>query len=208
VEIDKSIIILTSFFDANYLIGNGYMLHDSPNNDSVYKMNFINESSNGQSNYIVNSIALSIPPMEKLKNIRSIERVDCLCPTYNMLNEYRKDKDWSKYTERYMRILGERKSRLKSWIDSLIPNKIYFLCCWENTSCGSKCHREIYYDILKKSKKAREKIFPIYRDGSCSLRPEKISVNTYEENNNVINLLDNYNNNANIIMNYDASMPF
>lgn len=177
---NKSIVILTSFFDANYLISNGYMLYKSSVEELVYKLNFLQDESKNPLNYTVNSIALASPPLASLTNIRSMDRIDCLCPTYTMLNDYKKDNNWERYTERYLKLLKDRKSRMKDWISSLKPNHVYFLCCWENTSRGSNCHRKLYYDLLKKSKKANETVFPIYRSGSCSIKPDEVVIDINE----------------------------
>ena len=175
MKVEKSIVILTSFFDANYLISNGHMFYKpNSNKDLVYKIKFLNDKNNNPVNYTVDSMALVSPPIEKLQNINNMRRIDCLCPTYDMLHDYKSDHDWTTYTKRYVKLLKERKPRIKEWMTSLSPNHIYILCCWENTSRGSNCHRKIYYDALYQSDKAREVILPIYRSGSCSNEDDEI----------------------------------
>jgi len=175
MKIKKSIVILTNFFDADYLVSNGYMFYKpNSNKDVVYKINFLKDENNKPLNYTVDSIALASPPLAKLPHIDNLKRIDCLCPTYNMLNDYKADKDWPRYTERYMELLKKRKPRIKEWLSSLVPNHVYFLCCWENTATGSNCHRKLYYDVLRKSKKAQEVMLPIYRNGTCSKTSDEI----------------------------------
>ena len=173
----KAIVILTNFFDADYLVSNGFMFY-KPNSrkDIVYKINFLRDENDNPLNYTINSIALANPPKDKIPHIDHMERIDCLCPTYNMLNDYKSDKDWISYTKRYMKLLKERKPRIKDWLSSLVPNHVYFLCCWENTARGSHCHRKLYYEVLRKSKIANKSMLPIYRNGSCSKAEDEILI--------------------------------
>lgn len=165
----KSIVVFTTFWDADYLIEKKYLIFKEK--DSIYQANFFIDENN-ESSYTVNSIALSHPDFSKFKAISSMERLDFWCPTYNMLHDYHNDKDWGKYTERYKKLMRERKDRVVDWIESLKPNHIYVLCCWENTSKEASCHRKLIYDALKVSSRANKKIFSIYRDGSNKLDAE------------------------------------
>jgi hypothetical protein len=158
----KAILVFTSFWDADYIIGNESVLFR--HHSLVYQLNLDKVSPNFESQ----SIALSSPPLNKFKNLKSMDRIDVLCPTYNILGDYKADKDWDLYTKRYMELLNKRKAKTKEWIDSLEPNKIYLLCCWENTSGDSHCHRKLIYDAIMSSERAMAKVFPIYRDGQSA----------------------------------------
>lgn len=160
---NKAIVVLTNFWDANVLIDYGFILYKPDNEDKVYKVNLITQR--GDSNFEVDSIALSHPPLGKLPNLQHPRRLDFFCPTYDMLVRYKRNKDWAEYTKDYYNLLKDRKEDLKDWMDSLKPNHIYFLCCWENTLTGANCHRRLLYKRILSSEIAREKIFPIYRHG-------------------------------------------
>jgi len=152
----KPIIIFTTFWDADFLIGNKFLLIDNADKEKAYKI----DVSDGK----ILSIALSHPDIKKLKHIKAIPRIDCFCPTWNILKRYKNDKDWEKYKIDYINLIKERKDRIKDFIGEL-EEKVYFFCCWEDTSLGSKCHRQILYDKFNKSKYMKEKAFLIYRDG-------------------------------------------
>ena len=160
------------------LLGNGYMLHRVE--DTVYKFNFLKKGTalsardiSEPLNFTVNSIALVTPNRNKLKNVvmgfdnLPIERLDFLCPTYTMLNKYKSDKDWDAYTDKYMKLIVQRKDQIKGWIDGLEAGHIYILCCWEDTSKASKCHRQIVHECFLNSKSAMSKMLPILKNGNC-----------------------------------------
>lgn len=182
---EKSIVILTNFWNAEYILHSGHALFNE--NNKIYKVNFGHPS---KPNYSVFSIALTQPSLEKLTHLsvvidsdengncksRTIEKLDTLqffCPTYNMLSRYKRDKDWDKYTTDYKSLLMKRKEEIRGWIGSLVPNHIYILCCWENTSLKSHCHRQILYGAFKNSKIAKEKILPFYCDGGKKVEDER-----------------------------------
>jgi len=152
----KPIIIFTTFWDADFLIGNKFLLIDNADKEKAYKI----DVSDGK----ILSIALSHPDIKKFKHIKAIPRIDCFCPTWNILKRYKNDKDWEKYKIDYVNLIKERKDRIKNFIGEL-EEKVYFFCCWEDTSLGAKCHRQILYDKFNKSKYMKEKAFLIYRDG-------------------------------------------
>jgi hypothetical protein len=160
---EKSIVILTTFWDANFLIEYGYLLYKIPDTDVAYKVNFIPKK--GDSNFSVSSIALSSPPLDKIPNLMFMDRLDFFCPTYDMLCRYKSNKDWESYTKDYYSLLRDRKEKLQEWVTGIEPNHVYFLCCWENTIGGAHCHRELLYKRLISSKSANEKIIPVYRHG-------------------------------------------
>jgi hypothetical protein len=163
---EKSIVIFTNFWDANNLIDESFILIHQPNN-KIYKINFYKEKNDASKNYSVYSIALGHPNIDnKLKNLKGIERLDFFCPTYDLLKKYKNDHDWSYYQKRYPEIIQERKRKIQTWFRSLKEDHVYFLCCWENTKRGIHCHRELLYKMFLDSKKACEKIIPIYRHGN------------------------------------------
>jgi uncharacterized protein YeaO (DUF488 family) len=173
----KAIVILTNFWDANTLLDHGFVFYKLQG-DNVIKINFI-FNKNTPLNYSVYSIALSHPDFIK-KNLPYVSnafngRLNFFCPTYNLLNKYHADKNWDYYTKEYIKIMKNRKSDIKKWIESLQSDHIYILCCWENTSREAHCHRDLIYEAIKRSKIAKDKILPIYRTG------EKIILNKNEE---------------------------
>jgi len=162
---EKSVVIFTNFWDANYIIDGRVILIPQPNN-KVYKINLLSDKNNTPKNYSVFSIALRHPVIDKkLKNLEGIERLDFFCPTYDLLKKYKTDNDWSYYQKRYLEIVQERKRKIQTWFRSLKEDHVYFLCCWENTKRGIHCHRELLYKMFLDSKKACEEIIPVYRHG-------------------------------------------
>ena len=167
---NKAIVILTSFWDANALVDAGYFLLKSSDDNKAYKINIIQEKEVPQ-NFSVYSIALAAPSSDKVKylpptSLEKSARLDCFCPTYNLLQRYKKNKNWDDYKKDYYNILRERKDRIRKWIGSLKPNHIYILCCWENTNERVHCHRQLLYNAFNKSELASDKMLLIYRDGS------------------------------------------
>jgi len=141
----KPVVIFTTFWNANKIIGN---IED-------------------KSNVSVHSIALSHPNLSKLPNLEEpMDEIDCFCPTKNLLYKYKDDKDWDTYTEGYENILKNRKDKIRRWVDTLEPNRIYILCCWENTSQESICHRKLLYDAFNSSSYTRDKITTVYKNGN------------------------------------------
>jgi len=175
----KALVVLTTFWDADALINNGYFVFTV--NNSVYQANLFTDEEN-KPTYTVNSVALSHPSFSKFNHIKSIDRLDFWCPTYNILNDYHKDRDWDKYIPRYEALMKKRKETIRNWIESLVPNHIYILCCWENTSKKGHCHRQLIYKALQSSSLAKEKLFPLYRDGSNKREGEAkaIPLNNHE----------------------------
>ena len=155
------IVIFTNFFDACYLIKN-----KSTNitiKDKVYNLHLLE-------NPEVYSISISHPPKDKLKIIydhySDLQRLDFFCPTYKLLCQYKENKDWQAYEKEFIKIISSNKNQIIEWIDSLENDKIYLLMCWENTSGGSNCHRQILYDKISNSKKLKDKAIWIYRHGN------------------------------------------
>jgi len=162
----KPIVIFTNFWDAQKMIDNKFILLGR--DTKVYKLNFFKD----KTNFSVHSIALSHPPLTKLKGLmvspknNTMDRIDCFCPTYTLLHKYKEDMDWESYVSAYKIILKERKDRVKYWVDSLQHNHIYILCCWENTSLKSKCHRQLVYQAFNSSAYTKDKMITIYRNGN------------------------------------------
>ena len=155
----KAILVFTTFWDADFLIRDKQISFQYKG--TTHKLD-LNADDN---NFETQTVALSTPPVYKFKNIKTMDRIDCLCPTYKILSDYKSNEDWETFTKEYMSLLKTRKEALKEWINSLEP-KIYLLCCWENTSKDANCHRKLIYDALSLSKAARKKSFPVYRDGN------------------------------------------
>lgn len=162
----KPVIVFTTFWDANAIINNDYFIFVE--RDKLYRCRLFDRKDK-PANYQVCSIALSHPDYKALPQIKKLfgemPRIDGFCPTYNMLQKYKGDKDWDYYTREYRKLLRLRKDFVKEWMDTLKPDTLYFLCCWENTVGESKCHRQLLYDALRKSPSMNDKAFFVYRHG-------------------------------------------
>lgn len=136
----KPVVIFTNFWDANKVVG---LL--PPNNK-----------------YKVYSIALSDPDLDRLPKLKySMTRLDFFCPTWDILKKYKQDGHWEDYTKSFMELMHTRNLEVNTWLKTLLSDHRYFLCCWENTSKGSNCHRKLLYDVLKKLNQFKV----IYRHG-------------------------------------------
>ena len=172
---DKAIVILDNFWNANYLINSGFAIFPY-DKDKFYKVNL----SQRDKNYTVYSIALRHPALdEKLPHLRNLDTLSFFCPTYNMLNRYKEDGDWDAYTKDYKNLLRKRRQEIQEWINSLTPNHVYILCCWENTSLKAKCHRQILYEAFNSSKLAKEKILSFYCSGEKKMNVETANPLTF-----------------------------
>jgi len=117
--------------------------------------------------FIIYSIALKNPSNDKIPYIdENVARLDFFCPTWEILQKYKQDNDWQSYTNAFMALMKARKSIVIDWLNDLDPTHSYYLCCWENTSEGTNCHRKLLYDALQKSKKYSEQINLIYLHGN------------------------------------------
>jgi hypothetical protein len=150
---NKALIILTNFWDAEFLLDKRILVESS----KVIKLD----------DPQVYSIALSHPSFAKLPNIELYfrDRLNFFCPTYDMLKDYKENKSWEEYVKRYRELLIGRKVLVKNWIKDLPKNKVYLLCCWEDTSGKAHCHREILYKAFINSEFIMKNINPIYRTG-------------------------------------------
>ena len=149
----KPVIVFTNFWDAEKLVKMRHFFFWD--DTTLYKIRLNPDPKN----YSVQSIALSHPPMERLPCLKAdgsdLSRIDCFCPTYELLAKYKDDGDWSSYIPEYISILKRRKDRIVEWIDALKNDHVYILCCWENTSKKAHCHRSLIYDALRRSKTVR-----------------------------------------------------
>lgn len=153
---NKPFVIFTNFWDVEQILGHGILFLTDEENQ--YVINFHDQDID----YSVYSIALSFPDISVTKNI---ETLDFFCPSYDILMDYKVDKDFDVFTRGYLDILCNRKLHIKEWLRGLKKGKIYFLCCWENTSFGDNCHRKILYDLFCNSQTTKNKANFIYRGG-------------------------------------------
>ena len=172
MQIDKAIVILTNFFDAEKLINDHAILCDNP--IQIIKFN--------SDRLHVSSIALSHPKFDKLPNVYKYfeSRLDFFCPTYDLLLKYKADNDWEFYTKKYKKIIIDRKDRIKEWFCTLVPDHVYILCCWENTSGKSHCHRQLLHKAFMSSEVAKKYMISLYRHG------KRTNTNIKRENNEAI----------------------
>ena len=152
-------IVFTSFWDANYLL----------KQESIGDFPLQYGGSPETNNHSVFSIALSQPKInlpilhERFGHV--LPRLNFLCPTFEILKEYKETKAWEPYVKEYRRLIVERKEEIIKWVDGLKPNHIYMLCCWEKTSPTVHCHRQLLYQALIDSNKMKNKAVYIYRNG-------------------------------------------
>ena len=173
-ELNKPIVIFTSFWDANYLLSKEFFVSEINDNPIIV---WLKNKDGKPHNYSVSSVALRAPSLDKLPIIKEkhgeMSRLDFFCPTYKILTDYKSDPimkfNWELYKSRFKPLLQSRKSDILDWVDSLESNKIYFLCCWESTSEKVHCHRQIIYNAFKASKKISDKVISIYRHGNKQL---------------------------------------
>jgi hypothetical protein len=159
---DKPVILFTNFWDANKLLDRKHFL--LLNDDKLFKVQL------SPNRYRVYSIALSHPSLSRLPNIQrefpNLERLNFFCPTYDMLKSHKEGGEWEEYVKDFHKLIKKRKEEIVTWVKSLIPNRAYILCCWENTSGKAHCHRELLYEAFSKSKSLKNRAVYIYRDGS------------------------------------------
>ena len=166
----KPIVIFTSFWDANYLIDKEFFLFEIDGKPNIIWL----RNKNGKAdNYSVHSIALRAPSLEKVEKIeeqcKKISCIDFFCPTYQILMDYKNNKKWDVYTNRFKDLMRERKEQVIEWVNNLEPNHVYILCCWESTGEGTYCHRQILHRAFNASNTISEKIITIYRHGRRKL---------------------------------------
>ena len=140
----KPTLAFSNFWQANYFVENGIL----------------------QDVHAIYSIALKIPQERTILSINGIKCLEFFCPNWEILNKYHKDKDWEAYTESFIALMKTRNTEAKAWLDSLQKDVVYMLCCWENTSKGAHCHRQLIYDAFKKNKKYSNELNLIYPHGN------------------------------------------
>jgi hypothetical protein len=159
---NKPVILFTNFWDANKLLTRKHFMFW--NDGKLFKVQL------NPKRYRVYSIALSHPPLAKLPNISKepfdLERLDLFCPTYDMLKDRKNGGSWSEYVDKFHGLIKKRREDIVSWVKSLMPNQVYILCCWENTSGKANCHRQLLYEAMSKSKTLKNRAVYTYRDGS------------------------------------------
>jgi hypothetical protein len=91
----------------------------------------------------VYSLALSVP-----HNVGRIHgTVNCLCPTWEMVRDYKARRiSETEYTAKYRKLMVKRWPAVKRWLDSLDSQDVY-LCCWEKTGF---CHRYLVSKLIRK----------------------------------------------------------
>lgn len=92
------------------------------------------------------SISLFIP-----KGIYVNEQAIILAPTWDILNQYKRNYDTSVYTKAYLKLLQDRHeevSKLINHLEEISKDKLVLLLCWEGPN--KFCHRHILADYLKK----------------------------------------------------------
>ena len=182
----KAHVIFTNFWDANILAQDKYMtycFHKSPTEKKFY-MAWLR-------NYQICSIALGMPDSSKIPFLKDVFRLDHFCPTYDLLMAYKKDGDWDKYRQAYRKLLVSRKDAIDDWINALEQDKIYILCCWEDTSKKCNCHRKLLFDALKSTSIWKDKAIWVYRHGNGKyfrMYPSKMG-NVQSQDNQYIDMI-------------------
>ena len=86
----KPVIVFSTFWDVNVIIENEYFIFVEDN--KLYRCRLIKEKGKNL-NYYVNSIALSSPNLKGMPEIKKqfgeLKRINCFCPTYEILNKYK-----------------------------------------------------------------------------------------------------------------------
>lgn len=158
---NKPAIIFTNFWDADKITSSGFCL---AGDEDTFLVRFIDGA---ESNFEFFSVALQNPPMDKFKMIpgHGIKSIDMMAPTFDMLMQYKKNKDWDAFAQKYNKLIVERKKDIRLWLNKLVPGRIYLLCCWENTCKSANCHRSLLYKAFMQSQHVRENFLVFYRDG-------------------------------------------
>ena len=92
----------------------------------------------------VYSLALSVP-----RNVCRVQgTVNCLCPTWDMVKDYKARRiSEAEYTKQYRELVIERWPAIKKWMDSIAVSDEVYLCCWERTGF---CHRYLVARLIRK----------------------------------------------------------
>lgn len=73
-----------------------------------------------------------------------------LAPTKQVLEDYRKDKDWEKYEKSFNLLLDERKPSIKINFDNVENRRLCLLC---TESEPNRCHRRLVAEYIVKQRK-------------------------------------------------------
>lgn len=92
--------------------------------------------------------------LEDLLGIRYLHLLD-LAPTDDLLEQYRKYKDWQKYHEAFAELMRERKA-IPSALKTLSPFKSPCLLCAEDEP--DKCHRRVVAELMAEEQPGTEVI--------------------------------------------------
>ena len=92
----------------------------------------------------VYSIANSYP-----RNVGKVHgKIKCLVPEWKDVKAYKEHQiSEEEFTKRYRKLIVERWSEVKRWMQSLDPADELYLCCWEQTGF---CHRYLVARLLQK----------------------------------------------------------
>jgi hypothetical protein len=68
------------------------------------------------------------------------------------------------------------KESVAKFVDSLEPEHIYILCCWENTCKGANCHRKLLCDALSSSGRTKDLANYVYRHGDVNYAKKELPI--------------------------------
>lgn len=82
-----------------------------------------------------------------LKHLGNLEyqHFDFLAPTAEILDGYRKDKNWARYSERFHALMSERQVLDRLNRSSFVEKKTCFLC---SEHLPDQCHRRLVSELL------------------------------------------------------------
>jgi len=79
-----------------------------------------------------------------------------LAPSWNMLNAYKKDGDWDRYTQRFTEEMQHPDCQAEMHrIGKLAERSDVFLVCFEGPRHGRKCHRFLLIDMINELMKGQ-----------------------------------------------------
>ena len=158
---DRALVVLTTFWDANWILKQK-SISIKLDDETIQEIN-IGSSSNVEAY----SIALQHPQLFKIPFFEASFKgtLDSFCPTWDLLKRYHSDRDWTSYCKDYRMILKNRREDIIKWIENINNSVIYLLCCWENISGKSHCHRELIHQAFMDSKRANRFLLSILRSG-------------------------------------------
>lgn len=95
------------------------------------------------SNILGAAISISLYPPKNFKG----QHLHLLAPTPEVLNGYKEDMNWERYVAGYRTNVVSRMPQIKSWLDSLTPEKDVTLLCYEKSEY---CHRHLVQKLIEK----------------------------------------------------------